>query len=135
MGSPLAGFPQTRKYSFLMISPKLLDFSPFFLLIFSPLVTADFLMLLELPGDGYSLLCSKKQPPRHSYHVEANAVICTILCCKVPPPKNVLLSGVIMWDDNIPFLLFLKTSLTLPKLVMAFVSEFQTILSILIIYQ
>ncbi len=49
-----------------MISPKLYDFSPFFLLIFSPLGTADFLMLLELSGDGYSLLCSKKQPPRHS---------------------------------------------------------------------
>jgi hypothetical protein len=47
------------KYSFLMISPKLLDFSPFFFLIFSPLGTADFLMLLELLGDGYSLLCGK----------------------------------------------------------------------------
>jgi hypothetical protein len=59
-------FHQTRKYSFLMISQKLLDISPFFLLIFSPLETADFLMLLRLKGDGYSLLCSKKQPPRHS---------------------------------------------------------------------
>jgi hypothetical protein len=49
-----------------MISPKLLDFSPFFFLISSPLGTADFLMLLEPSGDGYSLLCSKKQPPRHS---------------------------------------------------------------------
>ncbi len=55
-------FHQTR-----MISPKLLDISPFFLLIFSPLGTADFLILLRLPGDGYSLLCSKKQPLRHSY--------------------------------------------------------------------
>ncbi len=34
-------------------------------MIFSPLETAVFLMLLELPGDGYSLLCSIKQPPRH----------------------------------------------------------------------
>ncbi len=59
-------FLNTGKCSFLMISPKLLDISPFFLLIFSPLGTADFLVLLELPGDGYSLLCSKKQPPRHS---------------------------------------------------------------------
>jgi hypothetical protein len=59
-------FLHTMKYSFLMISPKLHDFSPFFLSIFSPLGTADFLMLLELPGDGYSLLCSKKQPLRHS---------------------------------------------------------------------
>ncbi len=41
-------FHQTRKYSFLMISPKLLDFSPFFFLISSPLGTADFLVLLEL---------------------------------------------------------------------------------------
>ncbi len=58
--------PNTRKYSFLMTSPQLLDISPFFLLIFSPLKTADFLMLLKLPGDGYSLLCSKKQPPWHT---------------------------------------------------------------------
>jgi hypothetical protein len=53
------------KCSFLMISPKLHHFSPFFLLIFSPLGTADFFMLLELSCDGYSLLCSKKPPPRH----------------------------------------------------------------------
>jgi hypothetical protein len=43
-----------------MISPKLHDISPFFLLIFSLLRTADFFILLRLPGDGYSLLCSKK---------------------------------------------------------------------------
>jgi hypothetical protein len=43
-----------------MISPKLLDFSPFFFLIFSPLEAADFLMLLKPSGDGYPLLCSKK---------------------------------------------------------------------------
>jgi hypothetical protein len=36
------------------------------LLIFSPRETADFFMLLRLPGDGYSLLCSKKKPPRHT---------------------------------------------------------------------
>jgi hypothetical protein len=59
-------FLNTEKCSFLMISPKLLYISPFFLLIFSPLGTADFLVLLALPGDGYSLLCSKKQPPRHT---------------------------------------------------------------------
>jgi hypothetical protein len=35
------------------------------LLIFSPLETADFLMLFTPSGDGYSLLCSKKQPPQH----------------------------------------------------------------------
>ncbi len=63
---PWPAFHQTRKYSFLIISRKLLDFSPFFLLIFSPLGTADFLMLLELSGDGYSLLCSKQQPPWHN---------------------------------------------------------------------
>jgi hypothetical protein len=34
-------------------------------MIFSLLETADFLMLLKPSGDGYSLLCSKKQPPRH----------------------------------------------------------------------
>jgi hypothetical protein len=62
----LRAFHQTKEYSFLMISPKLLDFSPFFFLMFSPLGTADFFMLLEPPGNGYSLLCSKKQPPRHT---------------------------------------------------------------------
>jgi hypothetical protein len=65
----LRAFLHTMKYSFLMISPKLHNFSPFFLLISSPLGTANFLMLLELSGDGYSLLCSKKQPPRHNYSV------------------------------------------------------------------
>ncbi len=39
---------------------------PFLLLIFSPLETADFFMLLRLLGDGYSLLCSKKQPSLHT---------------------------------------------------------------------
>jgi hypothetical protein len=29
--------------------------------------TADFFMLFKPSGVGYSLLCSKKQPPRHSY--------------------------------------------------------------------
>jgi hypothetical protein len=28
-----------------------------------------FFILLELPGDGYSLLCSKKQPPRHNENI------------------------------------------------------------------
>jgi hypothetical protein len=70
---------QLRKYSFLMISPKLLDFSPFFFMISSALGTADFLVLLELSGDGYSLLCSKKQPPRHrkfvSFFVPWNGIL------------------------------------------------------------
>jgi hypothetical protein len=59
-----------------MISPKLLDISPFFLLIFSHLGTADFLVLLELSGDGYSLLCSKKQPPRHNIIQDKIKEIC-----------------------------------------------------------
>jgi hypothetical protein len=59
-------FLNTGKYSFLMISPKLHDFSHFFLQTYFPLGTADFLVLLELSGDGYSLLCSKKQPPRNT---------------------------------------------------------------------
>ncbi len=58
-----------------MISPKLLDFSPFFLLIFSPLVTADFLLLLELSGDGYSLLCSKKKPLRHNSFIPGHVTV------------------------------------------------------------
>jgi hypothetical protein len=49
-----------------MISPSLYAFWPFFLLIFSPLETVDFLMLLLSKGYGYSLLCSKKQPQRHN---------------------------------------------------------------------
>jgi hypothetical protein len=65
VGRPLAGYTPNKEIK-LMISPKLLDFSPFFFLISSPLGTADFLVLLELSGDGYSLLCSKKQPPRHT---------------------------------------------------------------------
>jgi hypothetical protein len=44
-----------------MISPYLLDFCPVFLLVFSPLETADFFMLFKPLGDGYSLLCSQKQ--------------------------------------------------------------------------
>jgi hypothetical protein len=36
VGSPLVGCLETRKYSFLMNSPKLYDFSLFFLLISSP---------------------------------------------------------------------------------------------------
>ncbi len=68
MGSPLAGFPPNKEIQFSddFSEVTVLDITPFFLLIFSPLETADLLVLLELPGDGYSLLCSKKQPPRHN---------------------------------------------------------------------
>jgi hypothetical protein len=38
-------FPQTQKLVFLMISPNLLDICPVFLLVFSPLETADLLIL------------------------------------------------------------------------------------------
>jgi hypothetical protein len=47
-------------YSFLMISPNLLDIWPLFLLIPSRYETAHFLTLLRPPDDGYSLLGSKK---------------------------------------------------------------------------
>ncbi len=60
LGSPLASFSPNTEISFLMISPYLLDFCPVFLLRFSPLETADFLMLFNPLGDGYSLLCSQK---------------------------------------------------------------------------
>jgi hypothetical protein len=46
LGSPLAGFSPNTGISFLMISPKLLDIFPVFLLVFSPIKTADLLMLL-----------------------------------------------------------------------------------------
>jgi hypothetical protein len=49
----------------MMIFPYLLDFCTVFLLVFSSLETADFLMLFKPLGDGYSLLCSQKQLPRH----------------------------------------------------------------------
>ncbi len=60
LGSPLAGFSPNTDISFLMISPNLLDICLIFLLVFSPLETADFLMLFKPLGDGYSLLCSQK---------------------------------------------------------------------------
>jgi hypothetical protein len=45
LGSPLAGFSPNTEISFLMISPNLLDICPVFLLVFSPLETADLLIL------------------------------------------------------------------------------------------
>jgi hypothetical protein len=45
LGSPLAGFSPNTEISFLMISPNLLDIYPVFLLVSSPLETADFLIL------------------------------------------------------------------------------------------
>ena len=45
LGSPLAGFLPNTEISFLMISPKLLDICPVFLLVFSPIKTADLLIL------------------------------------------------------------------------------------------
>jgi hypothetical protein len=47
-------------YRFLMISPNLLDIIWSILLIPSRYETAHFLTLIRLPGDGYSLLGSKK---------------------------------------------------------------------------
>jgi len=63
LGSPLGGSSPSTEISFLMI------FRPVFLLVFSPLETADFLMLFKPLGDGYSLLCSQKQLPRHKFIV------------------------------------------------------------------
>jgi hypothetical protein len=47
-------------YSFLMISPNLLDIWPVFFLILSGYETTHFFIALWLPGDGYSRLGSKK---------------------------------------------------------------------------
>jgi hypothetical protein len=44
LGIPLAGFFPNTEISFL-ISPKLLDICPVFLLVFSPIKTADLLIL------------------------------------------------------------------------------------------
>jgi hypothetical protein len=46
LGSPLAGFSPNTEISFLIISPNLLDICSIFLLVFSPLETADLLILL-----------------------------------------------------------------------------------------
>jgi hypothetical protein len=45
LGSPLTGFSPNTGISFWMISPKLLDICPVFLLVFSPIKTADLLIL------------------------------------------------------------------------------------------
>jgi len=42
-------------YSFLMISPTFFEIWPVFFLILSRYETAHFLIVLRLPGDGYSL--------------------------------------------------------------------------------
>jgi hypothetical protein len=47
-------------YSFLMISPNLLDIWPVFFLILSRYGTLHFLIVFRTSGDGYSLLGSKK---------------------------------------------------------------------------
>ncbi len=47
-------------YSFLMISPNLLDIWPVFFLILSRYETAHLLILIRTSGDGYSLFGSKK---------------------------------------------------------------------------
>jgi len=49
-----------KGYSFLMISPNLLDIWPMFLLILSHYETAHFFIVLRPPGNGYSLVGSKK---------------------------------------------------------------------------
>jgi hypothetical protein len=45
LGGPLVGFLPNTEINFLMISPKLLDICPVFLLVFSPIKTADLLIL------------------------------------------------------------------------------------------
>jgi hypothetical protein len=50
----------------LMISPNLLDIWPVFFLILSRYETAHLLIVFRTSGDGYSLLGSKKWPPRHN---------------------------------------------------------------------
>jgi hypothetical protein len=47
-------------YSFLMISPNLLDIWPVFFLILSRCETLHFFIVTRTSGDGYSLLGSKK---------------------------------------------------------------------------
>ncbi len=47
-------------YSFLMISPNLLDIWPVFFLILSRYGRLHFFIVIRTSGDGYSLLGSKK---------------------------------------------------------------------------
>ena len=49
-----------KGYSFLMISPNLLDIWPVFFLILSRCGTLHFLIVIRTSGIGYSLLGSKK---------------------------------------------------------------------------
>ncbi len=62
-------YDQTRTYSFLMISPKLHDISPFFLLTFSFLRTADFLYYLGFQVMAI-LCCGSKNSLRGTGHVK-----------------------------------------------------------------
>jgi hypothetical protein len=64
LGSPPVVFSLNTGISFVMISPKLLDIWPVFLLVFSPIKTAHLLILFWPSGEGYSLLCS----PKSSFH-------------------------------------------------------------------
>jgi hypothetical protein len=66
LGSPLAGFSPNTEISFWRF-PNLLDICPVFLLVFSPLETADFWMLFQPLGDGYSLLCGQKSSFRGTF--------------------------------------------------------------------
>jgi hypothetical protein len=56
----VGGFLQTQELVFLMISSKLLDSWPVFLLVLSPIKTAHLLILFWPSGDDYSQLCSPK---------------------------------------------------------------------------
>ena len=47
-------------YSFVMISPNLIDIWPVFFLILSRCGTLHFCIVIMTSGDGYSLLGSKK---------------------------------------------------------------------------
>ncbi len=58
MGFGLAHFH--NGYSFLMISPNLLDIWAIFFLILSRCGTLHFFIVIRTSGDGYSLLGSKK---------------------------------------------------------------------------
>jgi hypothetical protein len=76
-------FSPNTEISFLMISPYLLDICPVFLLVFSPLETADFLMLFQPLGDGYSLLCSQKSSFRGTIILTITFVLKSITSCSI----------------------------------------------------
>jgi hypothetical protein len=114
-------------YSFLMISPNLHDIWPVFFLVPSRYETAHFLIVLRLPGDGYSLLGSKNLASAAQLRFKNNFLTIECVCFtsiskKTPLSKLSLAFGSI----SLPLLVYpnqppmqLKGNKILPNLLYA----------------